>query len=161
VHGLRFGDVGMTVSGVEGSVESRIRAKAKTALKIDLDFPPNLPNERYVNYANTLWIRVDDVLAILTEHEGQTKAPFSEKAAPKMLESYAELAHQIWSEMIDFCFRVGAANGSQFQRREIWEKWHGLSRKQYSELTEKEKESDRAIARRYLELLTKEGVVKT
>jgi hypothetical protein len=43
------------------NAESSIQKQAKTALKIDLDFPPNLPDERFLNYANTLWVRLDAV----------------------------------------------------------------------------------------------------
>jgi len=64
-----------------------------------------------------------------------------------LLERLAELEHEQWAHWINYQLRVGVKN------KEQWRRWHDLARIPYTNLSEKEKESDREWARKVLALL--------
>ena len=65
-----------------------------------------------------------------------------------LLERLAELEHEQWAHWISYQLRVGVKLDM-----EQWKRWHDLARIPYTNLSEKEKESDREWARKVLVLL--------
>ena len=84
--------------------------------------------------------QMDDVLAGIKKGKA--------KPRKELLEKLAELEHEQWSTWVS---QVIATEDNLNPVR--LERWERLSRKEYSELTEKEKDADRHWAERVLDIL--------
>ena len=77
----------------------------------------------------------------------------------KLIEMMADEVHQVWCNWMKYMFSQGYPRGtthpmgSWVMPPEKFARWHRQMITHYVHLTEKEKESDRKIAERYLDLL--------
>jgi len=77
----------------------------------------------------------------------------------KLIEMMADEVHQVWCNWMKYMFSQGYPRGtthpmgSWVMPPEKFDRWYSQMITPYAQLTEKEKESDRKIAERYLDLL--------
>lgn len=71
------------------------------------------------------------------------------------IEKLADQAHKSWSGWMEYLFNksVCHSDGSVTIPRDLVERWDRQLKTDYKDLSEKEKESDREEARKYLELI--------
>ena len=76
------------------------------------------------------------------------------------IELMADMVHEVWANWMKYMFSQGSTYGIDGCKKWEWimpaekyERWSRQMNTPYRELTEKEKESDREIALRYLELI--------
>lgn len=74
----------------------------------------------------------------------------------ELREELAELAHDQWARWMKYLFSKGTFNedGTWTMPRDSVLRWQRQMKTPYSELSEKEKESDRAEADKFLEVIT-------
>jgi hypothetical protein len=66
------------------------------------------------------------------------------------IEKWAESEHDCWSDWMKYLFSKGVeSNGSFIIPKELVERWKRQMNTSYSELTEKEKQSDRDVVYKY------------
>jgi hypothetical protein len=71
-----------------------------------------------------------------------------------LLEKLADLEHKQWSIWMTWLFSISKSKGSDVtQRTERWRQWRREANTPYSQLSEREKDSDREFARRVLKVL--------
>lgn len=76
-----------------------------------------------------------------------------EKAEKELLEKCADIEHQRWSDWQNYCHKTIIENNGYIPEPYPFEHWERQMRTPYSQLSEKEKESDREQVRRYLPLV--------
>lgn len=76
-----------------------------------------------------------------------------------LLEPLAEVAHQSWSDWMDYLFQMSRHNedGSVTIPVNLVERWQRQVATKYADLSELEKNSDRAQARRMIAVLAPDG----
>ena len=72
---------------------------------------------------------------------------------PKQIEELADLVHEIWADWMKYMFSKGRFEGVWIMPQTLRIRWQRQMNTPYEELSEKEKESDREIALRILELV--------
>ena len=73
----------------------------------------------------------------------------------KIIEELAELEHKRWSSWQRYCHDMILKNGGKITSPYPFEQWERQIKTPYSELSEKEKESDRKEARNTLKIIKK------
>ena len=83
---------------------------------------------------------------------------------PEPVEEVAELAHNVWARWMRYMFDQGhfdSVNHPGMKMNalvcpvEVWERWKRQMNASYSDLSEREKDSDRRIAAEYLDCIRK------
>lgn len=76
-----------------------------------------------------------------------------------MREKLAELAHEQWSDWMEYLFKQGEFNGDGTWTMPAWavERWLTQMRTPYLELSDDEQESDRKEADKFLAIINEEN----
>ena len=78
---------------------------------------------------------------------------FENMSQKNLLEKLAEIEHGRWSDWQAWCHKILRENCPSSELEKVLERWDKQIATPYSELSEKEKESDRDQVRRYWNLI--------
>lgn len=86
--------------------------------------------------------------------ENTPKAETIYKDGDPTLERMSDEVHQIWAQWMMYMFKHGLPRpgGGWIMDDAVYKRWQRQMKTPYAQLSEKEKESDREIARRYLDV---------